>query len=66
MNYIVYFCEKYQKYLSLIWLSQYYFKIKDDDNYKKYIDKGKNIYPNGELLKEALERNNNKNSIKHY
>lgn len=51
--------EKYQKYLSYIWLSQYYFKIKDDDNYKKYIDISKNIYPNGELLKEALERNNN-------
>ncbi|WP_300366044.1 hypothetical protein [Brachyspira sp.] len=53
--------EQYQKYLSYVWLSQYYFKMKDDENYKKYIEMSKNIYPNGELLKEALERNNNKN-----
>lgn len=50
--------EKYQKYLSYVWLSQYYYKVKDKDNYNKYIEMSKNIYPNGELLKEAIERNN--------
>ncbi|OEJ15386.1 hypothetical protein BFL38_13930 [Brachyspira hampsonii] len=53
--------EKYQKYLSYIWLSQYYFKVKDDENYNKYIEMSKAIYKNGELLKEAIERNNTKN-----
>ncbi|MEI0495331.1 hypothetical protein R4K89_12440 [Brachyspira intermedia] len=53
--------EKYQKYLSYVWLSQYYFKIKDDENYNKYIEMSKKIYPNGKLLKEAVERNNTKN-----
>ncbi|MEI0749431.1 hypothetical protein [Brachyspira pulli] len=52
--------EKYQQYLSYVWLSQYYFKVKDNENYNKYIDMSKNIYPNGELLKEAIERNNTK------
>ena len=49
--------QKYQKYLSFVWLSQYYFKIKDNENYKKYIDMSIEIYPNGDLLKEAIERN---------
>lgn len=53
--------EKYQKYLSYIWLSQYYFKVKDDENYNKYIEMSESIYKNGELLKEAIERNNTKN-----
>ena len=53
--------EKYQKYLSYVWLSQYYFKIKDNENYNKYIEMSKKIYPNGKLLKEAVERNNTKN-----
>ena len=52
--------QKYQKYLSYVWLSQYYFKIKDNENYKKYIDMSIEIYPNGDLLKEAINRNNNK------
>lgn len=52
--------EKYQKYLSYVWMSQYYFKVKDEKNYQKYIDMSKSIYPNGELLKEALNRNNSK------
>ncbi|TXJ48246.1 hypothetical protein [Brachyspira aalborgi] len=52
--------QKYQKYLSFVWLSQYYFKIKDNENYKKYIDMSIEIYPNGDLLKEAINRNNNK------
>ena len=52
--------EKYQKYLSYVWISQYYFKTKDEENYKKYINMCKEIYPNGELLKEALDRNNTK------
>ncbi|WP_028330581.1 hypothetical protein [Brachyspira alvinipulli] len=52
--------EKYQKYLSYVWMSQYYFKIKDEKNYQKYIDMSKSIYPNGELLKEALNRNDSK------
>ncbi len=51
--------QKYQKYLSFVWLSQYYFKIKDNENYKKYIDMSIEIYPNGDLLKEAINRNNN-------
>lgn len=49
--------QKYQKYLSYVWLSQYYFKTKDNENYQKYIDMSIEIYPNGDLLKEALERN---------
>ena len=49
--------EKYQKYLSYIWISQYYFKVKDKENYQKYIDMCKEIYPNGKLLEEAIERN---------
>ena len=52
--------EKYQKYLSYVWISQYYFKVKDEKNYQKYIDMSKSIYPNGELLKEALNRNDSK------
>lgn len=52
--------QKYQKYLSFVWLSQYYFKTKDNENYKKYIDMSIEIYPNGDLLKEAINRNNNK------
>ena len=50
--------EKYQKYLSYVWLSQYYFKIKDNENYNKYIDMSKEIYPNGKFLEEAVKRNN--------
>ncbi|MEI0620865.1 hypothetical protein R4J18_09080 [Brachyspira pilosicoli] len=53
--------EKYQKYLSYIWLSQYYFKIKDNENYKKYIDMSRNIYQDGKLLNEAIEINKIKN-----
>lgn len=49
--------QKYQKYLSYVWLSQYYFKTKDNENYQKYIDMSIEIYPNGDLLKEAIERN---------
>lgn len=52
--------QKYQKYLSYVWLSQYYFKTKDNENYQKYIDMSIEIYPNGDLLKEAINRNNNK------
>ncbi|WPC25346.1 hypothetical protein PQQ32_10785 [Brachyspira hyodysenteriae] len=52
--------EKYQKYLSYVWISQYYFKQKDQENYQKYINMCKEIYPNGELLKEALNRNDTK------
>lgn len=52
--------KKYQKYLSYVWLSQYYFKIKDDENYKKYIDMSIEVYPNGDLLKEAINRNENR------
>ena len=50
--------EKYQKYLSYVWLSQYYFKIKDNENYNKYINMSKEIYPNGKFLEEAVKRNN--------
>lgn len=53
--------EKYQKYLSYIWLSQYYFKIKDNENYKKYIDMSRSIYQDGKLLNEAIEINKTKN-----
>ncbi|MEI0685534.1 hypothetical protein R4M03_07330 [Brachyspira pilosicoli] len=53
--------EKYQKYLSYIWLSQYYFKIKDNENYKKYIDMSRNIYQDSKLLNEAIEINKIKN-----
>ena len=52
--------EKYQTYLSYVWLSQYYFKIKDDENYQKYIDMGRSIYRDGVLLKEAIEINKTK------
>ena len=30
--------QKYQKYLSYVWLSQYYFKTKDNENYQKYLE----------------------------
>ena len=50
--------ERYQKYLSYVWLSQYYFKIKDNENYNKYINMSKAIYPNGKFLEEAVKRNN--------
>ncbi|TVL68909.1 hypothetical protein [Brachyspira hyodysenteriae] len=53
--------EKYQKYLSYVWLSQYCFKIKDNQNYKYFIEMSKKIYPNGKLLEEAIYRNNTKN-----
>lgn len=49
--------QKYQKYLSYVWLSQYYFKIKDNENYQKYTNMSIEIYPNGDLLKEAINRN---------
>ena len=52
--------QKYQKYLSYVWLSQYYFKTKDNENYQKYIDMSIEIYPNGDLLKEAIDRNKNR------
>ena len=51
--------EKYQKYLSYVWLSQYYFKIKDNENYIKYIKMSKDIYENGFLLEYAMDRNLN-------
>ena len=51
--------EKYQKYLSYVWLSQYYFKIKDNENYIKYIKMSKEIYENGFLLEYAMDRNLN-------
>ena len=51
--------EKYQKYLSYVWLSQYYFKIKDNENYIKYIKMSKEIYENGFLLEYAIDRNLN-------
>jgi len=51
---------KYQKYLSYVWLSQYYFKKKDEDNYKNYLDLSESVYPNGNLLKEAVNRNETK------
>ena len=50
--------ERYQKYLSYVWLSQYYFKIKDNENYNKYINMSEEIYPNGKFLEEAVKRNN--------
>lgn len=49
--------QKYKKYLSYVWISQYYFKTKNNENYKKYIDMSIEIYPNGDLLKEAINRN---------
>lgn len=52
--------EKYQTYLSYVWLSQYYFKIKDNENYQKYIGMSRSIYQDGILLKEAIERNKTK------
>lgn len=52
--------EKYQKYLSYVWLSQYYFKIKDNENYQKYIDMSRSVYQDGILLKEAIDRNKSK------
>lgn len=51
--------EKYQKYLAYVWLSQYYFKIKDNENYIKYIKMSKEIYANGSLLEYAMDRNLN-------
>ena len=51
--------EKYQKYLAYVWLSQYYFKINDNENYIKYIKMSKEIYSNGYLLEYAMDRNFN-------
>lgn len=51
--------EKYQKYLAYVWLSQYYFKMEDNENYIKYIKMSKGIYENGYLLEYAMDRNLN-------
>lgn len=51
--------EKYQKYLAYVWLSQYYFKMDDNENYIKYIKMSKDIYENGYLLEYAMDRNFN-------
>lgn len=51
--------EKYQKYLAYVWLSQYYFKMEDNENYIKYIKMSKDIYENGYLLEYAMDRNLN-------
>ncbi|WP_157152170.1 hypothetical protein [Brachyspira sp. SAP_772] len=51
--------ETYQKYLAYVWLSQYYFKMEDNENYIKYIKMSKGIYENGYLLEYAMDRNLN-------
>lgn len=51
--------EPYERYAADVWLSQYYFKIDDEQNYRLFVDKAKTLFPNGYLLNQALERNEN-------
>ena len=55
--------EPYQKYLTYIWLSQAYFELKNYDQYIIYIEKAKNIFPNGSLLIASEKLNNKKKSL---
>lgn len=47
-----------EKYLTNVWLSQGYFRLKRENEYKKYLDEAKNIFPGGLFHKIAIERNN--------
>lgn len=47
-----------EKYLTNVWLSQGYFRLKRENEYKRYLDEAKNIFPGGLFHKIAIERNN--------
>lgn len=47
----------YQKYVIYVWISQVYFKLKDKENYNKYISLAEKIYNNNNFLKTAKEYN---------
>ncbi|WP_418905178.1 tetratricopeptide repeat protein (plasmid) [Borreliella finlandensis] len=47
-----------EKYLTNIWLSQGYFRLKREDEYKRYLNEAKNIFPGGFFHKIVIQRNN--------
>lgn len=47
----------YQKYLTYVWYSQYYFKKKNTQSYNKYVELAKYIYPNGKFINDAVKQN---------
>ncbi len=47
-----------EKYLTNVWLSQGYFRLKKENEYKKHLKEAKNIFPNGLFHKIVIERNN--------
>lgn len=49
--------ENYQKYLAYTWMSQYYFKLKDVNQYDSYVKMAESIYSSGNYLKNAINRN---------
>lgn len=51
--------EPYERYTADVWLSQYYFKIGDEENYRLFIGKAQELFPDGYLLTRAVERNEN-------
>ncbi|WP_418454013.1 tetratricopeptide repeat protein [Borreliella lusitaniae] len=46
-----------EKYLANVWLSQGYFRLKKENEYKKHLNEAKNIFPSGLFHKIAIERN---------
>ncbi|EEH00306.1 conserved hypothetical protein (plasmid) [Borreliella finlandensis] len=47
-----------EKYLTNVWLSQGYFQLKREKEYKMYLNKAKIIFPSGLFHKIAIEKNN--------
>ncbi|WP_151060890.1 tetratricopeptide repeat protein [Borreliella turdi] len=46
-----------EKYLTNVWLSQGYFRLKKENEYKRCLDEAKNIFPSGLFHKIAIKRN---------
>lgn len=49
--------EPYRRYLSDLWISQYYFKTGNEERCRDYLAKAAAVYPQGWLLKRAASRN---------
>ncbi|WP_210381094.1 tetratricopeptide repeat protein [Borreliella valaisiana] len=47
-----------EKYLTNVWLSQGYFRLKRENEYKRHLNEAKNIFPDGLFHKIVIERNN--------
>lgn len=47
-----------EKYLTNVCLSQRYFRLKRENEYKRYLNEAKNIFPGGLFHEIAIERNN--------